>query len=75
MRAEEVEGLSAAEIRDKFALPEMPKYLSDVQVSAGTRMSVGRVGEQPGWGVGGGMQYELLDRLPETAFTNRRPLK
>jgi RHS repeat-associated protein len=75
MRAEEVEGLSAAEIRDKFALPEMPKYLSDVQVPAGTRMRVGRVGEQPGWGVGGGMQYELLDRLSETAFTNRRPLK
>jgi filamentous hemagglutinin len=75
MRVEEIEGLSPAQIKDKFALPEMPRYVSDVQVPKGTRMRVGTVGEQAGWGRGGGTQYELLDRLPETAFRNRRPLE
>jgi RHS repeat-associated protein len=74
MRREEIEGLTAAEIRDRFALPELPSYVSDVHVPAGARLRVGTAAEQAGWGHGGATQYELLDRLPESAFTNQRPL-
>jgi hypothetical protein len=74
MRREEIEGLTAVQIRDRFALPELPSYVSDVHVPAGTRLRVGTVGKQPGWGGGGATQYELLERLPPSAFTNQRPL-
>lgn len=74
MRAEDIKGLTPQQIKDKFALPDLPKYVSDVHVPAGTPIRVGEVGAQQGWGAGGGTQYELLKRLPEAAFKNRRPL-
>lgn len=75
MRADEVEGLSAAQIRDKFALPDLPTHISDVHVPVGTRIRVGKVAPQEGWGTGGAYQYELLQRLRENAFRNTRPLQ
>jgi filamentous hemagglutinin len=75
MRPDEISGLSPAQIKERFALPELPEYISEVHVPRGTRLRVGTVGRQPGWGGGGGTQYELLDRLPEKAFKNRRPLE
>jgi hypothetical protein len=75
MREEEIRGLSPGQIQEKFALPEPPSYVSDVNVPAGTKIRVGTVGAQEGWGSGGGVQYELQQRLPPSAFTNRRPLK
>jgi hypothetical protein len=75
MREEDIKGLSADQIKDKFALPEKPAYVSDVNVPAGTKIRVGTVGAQEGWGRGGATQYELQQRLPQSAFTNRRPLK
>ncbi len=75
MRVEEVEGLTSLQIKDKFALPELPEYISDVHVPAGTRLRVGRVGAQVGWGEGGAIQYELLDRLLESSFKNMRLLE
>lgn len=74
MRPEDIQGLTAQQIQDKFALPELPLYVSDVHVPAGTRIRVGIVGEQPGWGKGGAIQYELQERIPTTAFNNRRSL-
>jgi len=74
MRESEIQGLTARQIQDKFALPELPSFVSEVHVPAGTSVRVGTVGSQEGWGSGGGMQYELLQRLPESAFKNRRPL-
>ena len=74
MRPHEIEGLSPAQIRDKFALPELPTHVSEVHVPAGTRIRVGRVAGQEGWGAGGAWQYELLERLPEELFRNTRPL-
>ncbi len=74
MRPQDIEGLSPSQIKDKFALPDTPKYISDVSIPRGTQIRVGIVGEQPSWGNGGGTQYELLGRLPREAFSNRRPL-
>ena len=75
MRAEEIEGLTAEQIQDRFALPELPTYASDVHVPVGTRIRVGRVGAQNGWGAGGAIQYELQTRLPQSAFRNMRPIE
>jgi filamentous hemagglutinin len=75
MRPDEIAGLSPAQIKERFALPELPKFVSEVHVPKGTRVRVGTVGSQAGWGGGGGTQYELLDRLPEAAFKNRRVLE
>lgn len=75
MRAEDVEGLTASQIKEKFALPELPKYISDVYVPKGIKLFVGKVAAQPGWGKGGGIQYEIKDVwLPKTAYKNRRIL-
>lgn len=69
--------LTRAEIKDKFALPSLPEYVSDVHVPAGTRMRVGTVKEHADWGAGGGTQYEWKTEgkeLPPGQFTNRREL-
>jgi hypothetical protein len=74
-RAEDIKGLSAKQIQDKFALPETPKYISDVHAPQGTRIRVGTAAEQAGWGKGGGTQVELQGYLSPTDFRNRRPLR
>jgi hypothetical protein len=75
MRPNEIEGLTAQQIKDKFALPELPSFVSDVHVPVNSKIRVGTVGPQPSWGSGGGIQYELLQRLPSSAFKNMRPLQ
>ena len=74
MPAHEIAGLTPEQIRDQFSLPELPLYVSDVYVPAGTRLRTGTVAAQAGWGRGGSLQYQLLERLPASAFRNRRPL-
>ncbi len=71
---EEIEGLTAAQIQEKFALPSLPDYVSDVHVPAGARIRIGTVAAQEGWGTGNAIQYELLERIPEAAFKNTRSL-
>lgn len=73
--------LTRAEIKDKFALKHLPEYVSDVTVPPGERLRVGTVKEQPGWGAGGGTQYELKipngtngAKPPAEYFSNQRPL-
>lgn len=75
MRAEDVKGLTAQQIKDKFAIPELPKYISDVDVPAGTRLRVGKVREHDVWGEGGATQFELKDRLSNENFKNTRRLQ
>jgi len=67
--------LTPRQIQDKFAIPYVPKYISDVHVPANTRLRVGGTAPQQGWGAGAGTQYELKDRLPDSAFRNKRPLE
>ena len=52
------------DIKDKFALPELPKDWSLVKVPKGTKMREGICSEiwQEGykWGKGGGKQFEVI---------------
>lgn len=69
MKREAIQGLSPEQIQSKYALPEVPTYMSDVYVPSGTRVRTGIV--NPVFdGVGNAIQYELLQRLPATAFRN-----
>lgn len=73
MRPEEIRGLSPQQIKDKFALPELPTHVSDVSVPAGTKIRVGEAGALPPWGGGGGTQVEVMERT--SVFSNQRPLQ
>ena len=73
MKSEAIEGLTPMQIKSKYALPELPTFVSDVDVPAGTRIRTGTV--NPVFdGVGNATQYELLQRLPVSAFKNTRRL-
>ena len=60
MKAEDIEGLTPLEIQNKFALPNTPKYVCDVELEAGTHIREGEVNPLEGWGSGGGTQYDLI---------------
>ncbi|WP_429069259.1 DUF637 domain-containing protein [Aeromonas dhakensis] len=71
MKKEALEGLTPEQIKSKYALPELPTYMSEVNVPAGTKVRTGTVNPLPAFnGIGNATQYELLQRLPESAFTN-----
>lgn len=71
MRKEAIEGMSPAEIKSKYALPELPEFMSEVHVPRGSKIRTGTVNPLPNFdGVGGSTQYELLQRLPESSFKN-----
>ena len=60
MKADDIKGLTPLEIQNKFALPNTPKYICDVELEAGTHIRVGEVNPLDGWGNGGGTQYDLI---------------
>ena len=74
MRADDIKGLTPLEIQDKFALPNVPKYVCDVELDAGTHIRVGEVNPLSGWGKGGGTQYDLIGQRIGI-FKNERILK
>lgn len=41
MKESEIKGLNAKQIKDKFALPELPGLISDVIVPKGTKIRIG----------------------------------
>lgn len=51
--------LSATEIKDKYALDFLPKYVADAEIPANTFMNCGIAGKIEGWGSGGGLQFDL----------------
>ena len=53
--ADDVAGLTAQQIMDKFSLPEKPLYICDVEIPAGTVVQVSGAGGILG-GAGGGVQ-------------------
>lgn len=72
MQADEISGLSAEQIADKFALPEVPTHITSVRPPEGTRIRTGLV--NPNFGrPGGGTQFELLDRITD-GWGDVRPL-
>lgn len=69
MKREAIEGLTPEQIKSKYALPELPTHVSEVYVPAGTRIRSGTANSVFG-GTGNATQYELLQRLPTSAFKN-----
>lgn len=74
MNAKDIEGLTPKQIQDKFALPNTPKYVCDVELEKGIHIRVGEVNPLDGWGKGGGTQYDLIGQRVGD-FINERPLE
>ena len=78
MRASDIAGLSAAQIKDKFALRQVPTYVTDVNIPAGQTMRASTANGILGNG-GGGVQFEVVSKPAkpedfEKWFKNARPL-
>jgi hypothetical protein len=58
MEASEIQGLTAAQIQQKFALPFKPTHISVVDILAGTTIRIGAAGSNS-FGSGGGIQIEI----------------
>jgi len=78
MKKEAIAGLTAEQIQRKYSLPSKPKFISDVDVPAGTRIRTGKVEpnfQLQGGGGKGATQYEWLNtRVPPAAISNTREL-
>ena len=66
--------MTPQQIQDKFSLPNVPKFICDVDLPSGTRLREGFANEVPGWGTGGGIQYDLMGKTVGK-FSNQRLLK
>ncbi len=59
MNANDIKGLTAAQVQDKYALPAIPKYIAEVKLKAGDTISMGQAA--PIFGAnGGGTQFDLM---------------
>ena len=74
MRAEDIQGLTAQQIRDKYALPATPTQICDVYVPSGQQIYVGIAGKIEGFGNGEGIQFDLDWNTTNVTFTNIRNL-
>ena len=72
MKYEDVKGLTAEQIADKFALPQVPKFICDAEIPAGTALRTGECNPLYGWN-GGGKQYDLMG-VRTGEFTNEREI-
>ena len=76
VQPKDIKGLTPVQIKDKFALPEMPTQTSEVTIPAGTKIRVGEVAPQNGWGGGGGTQYEIINpKLTQFSYRNIKTLR
>ena len=74
MKESEIQGLTAEEIADKFALPGgAPNQYVEVEVPAGTTMQTG-ISAQNAFGTGGGVQFELMQQIPSSSFSSPMPI-
>jgi hypothetical protein len=74
MRASSLRGLTAQEIKDVFALPSLPDYVTCIRVPTGTSLWTGSAGAISGWGDGGAQQMMLVDRIDASNYTYQRQL-
>jgi hypothetical protein len=58
MKSEDVKGLTAMQIQDKFALPTLPEYVGEVTLPKGSTIRIGEVNPLFGHN-GGGIQFDL----------------
>lgn len=62
LRADDIKGLSAAEIAEKYALPQVPDKIVYPKIPSDTPLEVSIVGPQESWGtLGGDAQYAIKD--------------
>ena len=73
MEAEQIEGLTPSQIKNKFALEYEPKYICDVEIPAGSTVRYGIANKIINLGNGGGTQYDLMGQFIGK-FTNERLL-
>lgn len=60
MKMEDIAGLTPAQIKDKYSLPSLPKFITDVEIPAGTKLRIGEANPLPGWGNGSGTQLDMM---------------
>ena len=73
MRKSDIEGLTPAQIADKYALPQEPTHICDVIVDPDFHLQAGIANKVEGWGNGGGLQFDTMGKkLPQSAFVNER---
>ena len=75
MRAADVRGKSVAQLRNDFALPAVPVYITIVRVpvlaGTGTEIWTGLAGPITGWGTGGSEQFYLNGSyIPLSSYIN-----
>ena len=63
MRPQDVEGLSAQQIAEKFNLPEVPTRISRVDIPPGTPLRAGQVGRNIWGNSEGAIQFQIM--VPE----------
>ena len=73
MKAEDVTGLTAEQIKNKYALSFKPNYICDVEIPNGSTLRCGITNPLENWGDGGGVQFDLM-RKQIGRFYNERPL-
>lgn len=73
MPKSEIDGLTPEQIADKYALPQVPKFMCDVTVPAGTKIRIGECNPLFGY-KGGGIQYQLMQRISVDNYDNVRRL-
>ena len=75
MAYDDIVGLTPEQIKDKFALPAMPKFVVEVEVPAGAQFYTGLCNPLEGWGNGGGTQYFLVGGERPKVYGNMKPIK
>ncbi len=74
MKYDDIKGLTPEQIADKFALPQVPKYICDVVVPAGTNLRTGECNPLYGW-KGGGQQFDLMGvRIDKECYVDEREI-
>ena len=73
MKYEDIEGLTAREIKIKYSLPDEPYYITDVRVPSGTEIETGIVNALFG-GDSGAQHYNLLGQEKAEWFYNKRKI-
>ncbi|MBR3139218.1 hypothetical protein IKG38_04425, partial [Candidatus Saccharibacteria bacterium] len=61
MRAEDIRGLTPLQIQEKFALPQLPKYIGEVTLNKGSVIRAGEVNPLFG-SKGGGFQFDMMQQ-------------
>ena len=69
LRTDDIEGLNATQIAEKYALPQVPDKIVNIHMPPESPLEVSIVGPQPDWGtLGGDVQYTIKDVIPKSAW-------